>query len=97
MLIAVWYDLGAQRNMVKQQKGQLAPVLLYFAGLFVVWIMCLRCYTNKNVFYHTDTFIINTYSMKTFVLLHFEHKMTSHSLSNFCIELLAAGEKLCEV
>ena len=27
--------------------------------------------------------LFNSYSLKTYVLLHFEHKMTSHSLSNF--------------
>ena len=32
--------------------------------------------------------------MKTYVLLHFEHNMTSQSLSNFCIKLRAAGENM---
>ena len=36
--------------------------------------------------------VINTYSMNTYVLLHLEHKMTSQSSSDFCIELEAAGE-----
>ena len=30
--------------------------------------------------------------MKTYVILHLEHKITSQSLSNFCIELRAAGK-----
>ena len=34
--------------------------------------------------------VINTYSMKTYVLLHFEHKKTSQSLSKFYVELRAA-------
>ena len=36
--------------------------------------------------------LINTYSMNTYVLLHFEHKMTSQLLLSFCILLRAAGE-----
>ena len=38
--------------------------------------------------------------MNTCVLLHFEYKMTSQSLSNFCMELRAAGRKFdndCDV
>ena len=34
--------------------------------------------------------------MNTYVRLHFEHKMMSQSLLNFCMELQAAGEWLCE-
>ena len=34
--------------------------------------------------------VIDTYSMKTYVLLHFEHKKTSQSLSNFYTELRTA-------
>ena len=42
-----------------------------------------------NVRYLHDASTVVIYSMNTYVLLHFEHKMTSQSLSKFCIELRA--------
>ena len=42
--------------------------------------------------------ILNTYSMKTPMLYYILNmKMTSQSLSRFCIELRAEGEWFCEV
>ena len=35
--------------------------------------------------------VINTYSMTIYVLLHFEQKVTSQSLPNFCTELRATA------
>ena len=36
--------------------------------------------------------MISTYSMKIYVLFHFDIKMTLQSLSEFCTELRATGE-----
>ena len=41
--------------------------------------------------------MINTFSMKTFVLLHFEHKNDVRITVKLCMELRAEGKKLCEV
>ena len=49
---------------------------------------------------HTRQFsqvLIDTYSVKTYVLLHFEHKNHVTTIVKLCIELRAAGEQFYAV
>ena len=64
----------------------------------------MHAYERQRAVFVAENFNINiallqictppfhTYSMYTYVLLHFEQKVTSQSLLNFCIELCTAGE-----
>ena len=58
-------------------------------------IECPQRYIFMELSVPNDLF--KTYSMKTDVLLHFEHKNDVTIIVKFCKELRAVSEQLCEV
>ena len=60
------------------------------AEIFLVSLPVNYCYMLHRVVLHSSGILQSTYSMKTYVLSHFEHKLMSQSLPNFR-ELLSCG------